>query len=162
VLPVSDRPVAMVLTRQNLPTVDRDQYGSATGVARGGYVLSDPAGGEPEVILIGTGSEVAVCLDASDKLTADGVRVRVVSMPCWELFDEQDQAYRDSVLPPAVTARVAVEAGVRQGWDRYLGSAGRFVGMASFGASAPFQELYEHFGITGDNVARVAKETLGR
>ncbi len=162
VLPISDHPVAMVLTRQNLPTVDRSEYGSATGVARGGYVLSDPADGEPEVILMGTGSEVAVCLDACEKLTADGVRVRVVSMPCWELFDEQDQAYRDSVLPPAITARVAVEAGVRQGWDQYLGPAGRFVGMSSFGASAPYQTLYEHFGITGDNVARVAKEAMGR
>jgi transketolase len=162
ILPISDRPAAMVLTRQNLPTLDRTKYGSAAGVSRGGYVLSDPAEGEPEVILMGTGSEVAICLDTCDKLTADGVRTRVVSMPCWELFDEQDQAYRDSVLPPAVTARVAVEAGVRQGWDRYLGTGGRFVGMSSFGASAPFDELYEHFGITADNVSRVAKEAMGR
>jgi transketolase len=159
-LAITDRPAALVLTRQAIPTLDRSEVGSASGVARGGYVLTDPPGGDPQVILLGTGSEVAICLDASQRLAADGVRSRVVSMPCWELFDEQDAAYRDSVLPPTVVARVAVEAGVRQGWDRYLGSQGRFVGMSSFGASAPHTTLYEHFGITADKVAQAAKESL--
>lgn len=158
---VSDRPAALVLTRQNLPTVCREKHGAAAGTAKGGYVLSD-CQGTPDVILIGTGSEVPICLEAAAKLTADGVKVRVVSMPCWLWFDEQDQAYRDSVLPPSVTARVAVEAGIRQGWDRYIGSEGRFVGMSSFGASAPFEELYAHFGITAENVAEEAKVAAGK
>jgi transketolase len=113
------------------------------------------------VILMGTGSEVPLCLAAQEKLAASGVRARVVSLPCWELFDEQDPRYRDSVLPPAVTARVAVEAGIRQGWERYLGSKGRFVGMNSFGLSAPYQKLYHHFGITVENVVAAAKASLG-
>ncbi|MDA1051921.1 MAG: transketolase [Planctomycetota bacterium] len=158
---VSDRPAAMVLTRQNLPTVDREKFGDASGTAKGGYVLAD-CQGTPDVILLGTGSEVPICLEAAEQLTADGVKVRVVSMPCWQWFDEQDQAYRDSVLPPSVTARVAVEAGIRQGWDRYIGSGGRFVGMSSFGASAPFEELYAHFGITAENVAAEAKAAAGK
>lgn len=158
---VSDRPAALVLTRQNLPTVCREKHGAAAGTAKGGYVLSD-CQGTPDVILIGTGSEVPICLEAAAKLTADGVKVRVVSMPCWLWFDEQDQAYRDSVLPPSVTARVAVEAGIRQGWDRYIGTEGRFVGMSSFGASAPFEELYAHFGITAEHVAEEAKVAAGK
>ena len=158
---VSDRPAAMVLTRQNLPTVCREKYGAASGTAQGGYVLAD-CDGKPDVILLGTGSEVTICLAAAEQLAADGVKVRVVSMPCWLWFDEQDQAYRDSVLPPSVTARVAVEAGIRQGWDRYIGSEGRFVGMSSFGASAPFEELYAHFGITPENVAAEAKAAAGK
>jgi transketolase len=160
ILNINDRPAMLVLTRQAIPTLDRTHYGAANGVAQGGYVLSDPAEGQPEVILMGTGSEIAICLEAGDKLTADGVRTRVVSMPCWELFDLQDQAYRDSVLLPSVTARVAVEAGIRQGWDRYLGSAGQFVGMSSFGASGPYEELYAHFGITADNVVQAARQSL--
>jgi transketolase len=159
ILSVSDRPAALVLTRQNLPTLCRDKFSTAAGVARGGYVLAE-SGGTPDVILIGTGSELAICVEAYDKLTADGVKARVVSMPCMEWFDEQDEAYQDSVLPPGVTARVAVEAGVRQCWDRYLGTSGQFVGMKSFGASAPFQQLYEHFGITADQVTATAKELL--
>ncbi len=143
-----------------MPTLDRSKYGSAGGVAKGGYVLVDAPDGDPQVILLGTGSEVSICLEAAEKLAADGVRARVVSMPCWELFNEQDSAYRDSVLPPAVTARVAVEAGVRQGWDRYLGSHGRFVGMSTFGASAPYKTLYEHFGITADKVVEAARESM--
>ena len=159
-LPITNRPAALVLTRQTMPTLDRSKYGSAGGVAKGGYVLLDSPDGDPQVILLGTGSEVSICLEAAEKLAADGVRARVVSMPCWELFNEQDSAYRDSVLPPAVTARVAVEAGVRQGWDRYLGSHGRFVGMSTFGASAPYKTLYEHFGITADKVVEAAKESM--
>lgn len=158
---VQNHPAAMVLTRQNLPTICREKFGDATGTAKGGYVLSD-CDGTPDVIVMGTGSEVTICLQAAEQLAADGVNVRVVSMPCWLWFDEQDQAYRDSVLPPSVTARVAVEAGIRQGWDRYIGSAGRFVGMSSFGASAPFEELYAKFGITPENVAAEAKAAAGK
>jgi transketolase len=158
---VADRPAAMVLTRQNLPTVCREKHGAASGTARGCYVLSD-CKGTPDVILLGTGSEVPICLAAAEQLAADGVKVRVVSMPCWLWFDEQDQDYRDSVLPPNVKARVAVEAGIRQGWDRYIGSEGRFVGMSSFGASAPFEQLYTHFGITAENVAAEAKAAAGK
>ncbi len=157
----TDRPAAMVLTRQNLPTVCRDKHGDAEGTAKGGYILSD-CDGTPDVIVMGTGSEVTICLAAAEQLAADGVKVRVVSMPCCEWFDDQDQAYRESVLPPSVTARVAVEAGIRQGWDRYIGSEGRFVGMSSFGASAPFEELYAHFGITAENVAAEAKAAAGK
>jgi transketolase len=157
-----DRPAVLVLTRQAIPTLDRSTYQPASGVARGGYVLADAANSKPEVILIGTGSELPLCVEAYQRLKSEGVQARVVSLPCWELFDEQDAAYRHSVLPPAVTARVAVEAGVRQGWDRYVGSHGAFVGMKSFGASAPYQTLYEHFGITTDRVVEEAKKQLGR
>lgn len=153
-------PTAMVLSRQNVPTIDRSKYASAEGTLRGGYVLSDCAG-TPQVILIGTGTELPICVTAAEKLTADGVRVRVVSMPSWELFDQQDEAYRASVLPEAVTARVACEAGIQQGWERYLGFKGAFVGMKSFGASAPFEQLYEHFGITPAAVVAAAKKQIG-
>lgn len=161
ILGMRDRPAALVLTRQNIPTLDRSTCGAAAGVARGGYVLSDAPGGRPDVLLIGTGSEVSLCLEAQQKLAAEGLGARVVSLPCWELFDAQDQAYRDSVLPPQVAARVAVEAGIRQGWDRYIGSRGRFVGMSSFGASGPFKQLYERFGITTAKVVAEAKAALG-
>jgi transketolase len=160
ILPITNRPVALVLTRQNLPTLDRTQVAAAAGVAKGGYVLLDPPAGQPDVILIGTGSEVAICVQAAEKLLAAGIRPRLVSLPCWELFDEQDQAYRDSVLPPSITARVGVEAGIRQGWDRYVGSRGRFVGMCSFGASAPYELLYQHFRITADTVVAEARAAL--
>lgn len=160
IMATPDRPAALVLTRQNLPTLDRSKCSAAAGVARGGYVLSDAPSGRPEVVLIGTGSELSLCVEAQQQLAADGIAARVVSLPCWELFDEQDQAYRDSVLPPQVTARVAVEAGIRQGWDRYLGSCGRFVGMPGFGASGPFKQLYELFGITAARVVAEAKAAL--
>lgn len=156
---VTDQPAALVLTRQGLVTLCRDKYGDAAGTAKGGYVLAGREG-TPDVILMSTGSEIGICLEAADKLNADGVKTRVVSMPCWQWFDEQDQAYRESVLPPSVTARVAVEAGIRQGWDRYLGSGGRFVGMSSFGASAPHTQLYEKFGITADAIVAEAKASV--
>jgi transketolase len=159
---IKDRPVALVLTRQNLPTVDRSKYAAAKGTARGAYVLADAAGGQSEVILMGTGSEVSTCLEAYEQLTTEGIRARVVSMPSFELFQEQDQSYRDSVLPPSVTARVAVEAGVAQCWEKYLGSQGRFVGMTSYGASAPGGALYKHFGITAANVVAQAKSVLAK
>ena len=145
--------------------VDHDeviQDGAAAGVAKGAYVLYDPPAGKPDVILMGTGSEVGLCLEACDQLSREGVKARVVSMPSWELFNAQDAVYRDSVLTPQVTARVAVEAGVRQGWDRYLGSRGRFVGMSSFGASGPFEKLYQYFGITTEAVVAAAKNLVGK
>jgi transketolase len=161
-LNITDHPVSLVLSRQNVPTLDRAKYAPAAGTARGAYVLADAAHGKPEVIVMASGSELPIALAAYEQLTADGIAARLVSMPSWELFAQQDQAYRDSVLPPGVKARVAVEAGVRQGWDRWIGDAGRFVGMDSFGASAPFGKLYEHFGITAAHVAAQARSALGR
>jgi transketolase len=155
-----DRPAVIVLSRQNMPTLDRATHGSAAGVARGGYVLLDPPGGSPDCILIGTGSEVQVCLGAAAQLAAAGVRARVVSLPSWDLFEEQDAAYRESVLPAAVTARVACEAACGFGWERWIGTRGRFVGMRSFGASGPAAALYEHFGITPEAVAQAARESM--
>jgi transketolase len=160
-LNLKDRPIALVLTRQNVPTLDREKYGAVSGVAKGGYVLADAEGGKPDAIILATGSEVSIALEAHQQLAADGVKVRLVSMPSQELFDEQDAAYRESVLPTEVTARVAVEAGVVQSWEKYLGPSGRFVGMSTFGASAPYQELYEHFGITPESVVENVKAALG-
>ncbi len=154
------QPVALVLTRQNVPVFDRSRYASAEGLRRGAYVLADAEGGHPEVILIATGSEVALALSAHEELLADGVRSRVVSMPCCELFDRQDQAYRDEVLPPSVTARVSVEEASTLGWDRYVGSDGVKVGMHTFGTSAPLKDVQTKFGFTPDRVAEAAKELL--
>ena len=157
----SDRPAVIVLSRQNMPTLDRTTgLGAASGAARGGYVLQEAAGGKPDCILIGTGSEVQTCLEAAATLTAEGIKARVVSLPCWDLFAEQDSAYRESVLPALITARVACEAACGFGWERWLGSQGIFVGMNSFGASAPASKLYEHFGITATVVAAAARQTL--
>jgi transketolase len=160
VVPLKDRPAALVLTRQNLPTVDRTKYASAEGLRRGGYVLADDPDGRPDVILIGTGSEVSLCLAAYEQLSAEGVKTRVVSMPCWELFDLQPADYRDAVLPPAVMRRVAVELGVKQGWEKYIGPHGQFIGMCGFGASAPVGALLKHFGFTVENVVAAAKKSL--
>jgi transketolase len=154
------QPVALVLTRQDVPVFDRDRYGAAGGLRRGGYVLADADGGEPDVILIATGSEVALALSAHEELSAGGIRSRVVSLPCWELFDRQDQAYRDEVLPPSVTARVSVEEASTLGWDRYVGSEGVKVGMHTFGTSAPLKDVQTKFGFTPDRVAEAAKELL--
>ena len=154
-------PVAMVMTRQNVPVFDRSKYASAAGVRKGGYVLADSEG-EPELILIATGSEVQLALAAHETLAAEGVRSRVVSLPCWELFERQDQAYRDEVLPPSVVARVAVEEGSPQGWERYVGREGAIMAMRTFGQSAPFKDVEAEFGFTPDEVTRVARETLER
>ena len=151
-----DRPTVIVLSRQNLPTLDRKKVGCADGVLKGGYTLVD-CDRTPDAILIGTGSEVPICVEAAAELEKAGVKTRVVSMPCWKLFDEQSADYRESVLPAAVTNRVAVEAGIKMGWEKYLGAEGKFVGMNSFGGSAPFEELYEQFGITPAKVAQAAK-----
>lgn len=158
-LGLRDRPVALVLTRQNLPTLDRSRYAAAAGVARGGYVL---AGGEgtPQVIVIGTGSELSVAVAAYEQLAAAGIAARVVSLPSWELFEAQPEEYRESVLPHEVAARVAVEAGLSFGWERYLGPRGRFVGMRGFGASAPGGALFKHFGITAERVVAEAQDLL--
>ncbi|MCG8449357.1 MAG: transketolase [Pirellulales bacterium] len=156
----SGRPTALVLTRQNLPTLDRTKYASAAGVSRGGYVLADMKEGDPQLILLASGSEVALAIGAYEELSTAGVNVRVVSMPSFELFEQQPQTYRDEVLPPDVSARVAIEAGIRQGWDRYVGSTGAFVGMSGFGASAPFEKIYEEFGFTVENIVVQAKRLL--
>jgi transketolase len=161
-LALKHNPAALVLTRQDLPTLDRTKYAPASGVARGGYVLADAAGGKPEAIVIGTGSELSLAVKAYEAIASEGIKARVVSLPSWQLFEAQSASYRESVLPEEVTVRVAVEAGVRFGWDRYIGPNGRFVGMTSFGASAPESVLYKHFGITAENVVTQAKDLLAR
>jgi transketolase len=152
----------LALSRQPLPTLDRSKYAPASGVARGAYVLADAPGGNPEVILIATGSELSLAVEAHEKLLAEGIRSRVVSMPSWDIFDHQTQEYRDTVLPPTVKARVAVEQASTLGWERYVGPSGRVIGMKTFGASAPLKELQRKFGFEPDRVAAAAKELLGR
>lgn len=153
-------PVILAMTRQNLPTLDRTKYAPASGLTKGGYALNDVP--NPDVVIIGTGSEVSLCLEAGDKLAADGIKARVVSLPSWELFEKQDKSYRDSVLPPTVTARVAVEMGGAFGWERYTGLTGAIIGMRSFGASAPLKDLLPHFGFTLEAVVKAAKEQVKR
>ena len=154
------QPAALVLTRQDVPVLDRSRYASAEGLRRGGYVLADPEGSDPEVILIATGSEVALAVAAHEQLISDGIRSRVVSLPCWELFDRQDQAYRDSVLPPGISARVSVEEAATVGWDRWVGPSGRMIGMHTFGSSAPLKDVQTKFGFIPDRVAEAAREVL--
>jgi transketolase len=161
IMPLRHEPAALVLSRQDLPVLDRSRYAPANGLARGGYVLGD-CEGEPQVILIGTGSEVHLAVSAYEELSADGVRARVVSLPSWQLFDRQDEAYRESVLPAAVGARVAVEQASTLGWDRYVGPEGRIVGMHTFGASAPLRDVENKFGFTPEKVAESAREMIER
>ncbi|MHC4456006.1 MAG: transketolase [Planctomycetota bacterium] len=153
-----DRPIALLLTRQGLPVIDQNKYNSAANLSKGAYVLI--GGDKPEVLLLATGSEVSISLAAYEKLTAEGIHAAVVSMPSWELFEEQSQRYKDSVLLPSVKARVGIEAGVRQGWEKWLGEKGNFVGMSTFGASAPGRICFEKFGISADKVVRVAKNSI--
>jgi transketolase len=153
-------PVALVLTRQAVPTLDRGRYAPAGGLARGAYVLADPADGDPEVILIGTGSEVQLCVAAYEKLSAEGEKVRVVSMPSWELFDLQPREYREEVLPPDVTARVGVEQASTLGWERFVGSEGAMIGMRTFGASAPLKDVQRKFGFTPDAIVAACMQQL--
>jgi transketolase len=162
VMQLRHQPAALVLSRQPLPTLDRRTYAPATGVARGAYILADSPGGSPDVILIASGSELALAVQAHEELLAAGIRSRVVSMPSWEIFDRQTQEYRDSVLPPSVTARVAVEQASTFGWERYVGSAGRVIGMKTFGASAPLKALQEKFGFAHDRVAAAARDLLDK
>ena len=155
-------PALLILTRQPVPTFDRSKYAPASGLAKGAYVMADAANGQPSVILIGTGSEVQLCVQAYEQLTAEGVAARVVSMPSWELFEAQDAAYRESVLPAHVTARVSVEMGSTLGWERYTGLTGARLGMRTFGASAPIKDLLKHFGFTVEAVVQAAKAQLAR
>ncbi len=155
-------PVVLALTRQPLPTLDRAKYSAASGLAKGAYILADSDEGEPQVILIGTGSEVSLCVEAYEHLKKDGVRARVVSMPSWELFERQSKEYQEQVLPSSITARVAVEQGVAMGWAKYVGMTGAVVGMKSFGASAPFQHLQKKFGFTVEKIVAAARVQLAR
>ncbi|MFN3194007.1 MAG: transketolase [Aureliella sp.] len=159
IMSIKDHPAALVLSRQGVPTFDRSATGAASDTAKGGYVLVD-CDGTPDVILIGTGTELQLCVTAQKELTSAGIKARVVSMPCQELFDDQMPEYKESVLPKACTVRIACEAGVRQCWDKYIGTEGHFVGMSSFGASAPYSKLYEHFKITAEQIVSVAKVEL--
>jgi transketolase len=162
IMQLRHEPAVIALSRQPLPTFDRRKYASAAGAAQGAYVMADPATGSPEVILIGSGSEVSLAVNAHETLSSEGVRCRLVSMPSWEIFEHQSKAYRDSVLPPAVTARVAIEEGAELGWDRYVGPAGYVIGMKTFGASAPLKELQRRFGFEPERVVAIVKQMLGR
>jgi transketolase len=162
ILQLRHEPAVLALSRQPLPTLDRSKYAPASGLVHGAYVLADAPGGNPVVILIASGSEVSLAVNAHEELIAEGVRSRVVSIPSWEIFDHQTQEYRDSVLPPKVTARVAVEQASTFGWERYVGTRGRIIGMRTFGASAPLKELQRKFGFEPDQVVAVAKELLGK
>jgi transketolase len=159
VMELRHEPAALALSRQGLPVLDRSQYGPAGGVRRGAYVLAD-TDGEPDVLLLASGSEVPLCLEARDQLARDGIKARVVSMPSWELFEREDRAYQDSVIPPSVTARVAVEQAVSLGWERWVGRSGEVIGMDTFGASAPITDVQKHFGFTTDNVIAAAKRQV--
>jgi transketolase len=160
ILEHNDRPAGLALSRQNLPVFDRSTFGSAEGVARGGYVLAEASSGTPQVILMGTGSEVQIAVAARETLEADGIPTRVVSLPCVEWFAAQDEAYRNDVLPPSVRARVSVEAGVPMGWREFVGDAGRIVGLNHYGASAAYSVLYEEFGLTDEAVVTAARESI--
>jgi len=162
VMQLRHKPALLALSRQPLPTLDRSKYAPALGVARGAYVLADAPGGNPELILIATGSEVSLAVDAHEKLLAQGIRSRVVSMPSWDIFDDQSEEYKDSVLPPNVKARIAVEQASTFGWERFVGTSGRVIGMKTFGASAPLKELQRKFGFEPDKVVALAKELLGK
>jgi transketolase len=162
ILQLRHKPAVLVLSRQPLPTLDRNRLAPAAGVARGAYILADPSEGNPEVILIATGSEVVLAVNAHDALTAEGIRSRVVSMPSWDLFDQQPDEYRASVLPPAITARIAIEQASTFGWERYTGDRGRIIGMKTFGASAPLVELQRKYGFEPETLVAAARKMLGR
>jgi len=162
IMQLHHEPAALVLTRQAVPTLDRSKYAAASGVAKGAYILADAPDAKPQVILIGTGSEVSLCVDAYEKLKGEGIKARVVSMPSWDLFEHQDQSYRDKVLPPEITARIAVEQASTFGWSPYVGFKGRVIGMRTFGASAPLKELQKKFGFTPDAVLAAARELVAK
>ena len=162
IMELHHEPAVLVVTRQALPTVDRARYAPADGVARGAYVLADAPDGAPDVLLLATGSEVSLCVEAHEILAGEGIKARVVSMPCWELFDDQDEDYRNSVIPPEVTARVSVEQASVFGWTKYTGIGGHQIGMRSFGASAPLKDLQKKFGFTADDVVAAAREQVAR
>jgi transketolase len=160
IMQLRHNPAVLVLSRQALPTLDRTRYAPASGLAKGGYILADSAGGKPEILFLATGSEVALAIHVYEKLTAEGVRARVVSMPSWELFEAQPSQYRDTVIPPDVTARISIEQGSTMGWALYHGSGGRAIGMRTFGASAPLKELQKKFGFTPDSLLGAARELI--
>jgi len=162
VLRLKHQPACLILSRQPLPTLDRSRFASAAGVARGAYVLADLGGASPRVILIGTGSEVSLCVAAAEQLASEGIAARVVSMPSWELFEQQDEAYQQQVLPETIEARVAVEQAATLGWARYVGRRGAIVGMHTFGASAPLRGLLTKFGFTPEHVVTAAREQIAR
>ncbi len=161
ILQLRHEPVALILSRQALPTLDRTKYASAAGLAKGGYVLADAADGKPDVLLMASGSEVSLCVDAYEQLKKEGIKARVISLPSWEIFEQQSEEYRRSVMPPSVTARVSVEQASTFGWERFTGADGVRLGMKTFGASAPLKELLKKFGFTVDNVVAAAKQQLG-
>jgi len=156
------QPAVLVLSRQPMPTLDRTRYAPASGVARGAYVLADAPDANPEIIFIATGSEVSLAVEAHERLRAEGIRSRVVSMPSWDIFEHQPQAYRDSTLPPGVKARVAVEQASTIGWERYVGTEGRVIGMKTFGASAPLKELQKKFGFEPEQLVATARKLLSK
>jgi transketolase len=160
IMKLHHEPVVLVLTRQAVPTIDRGKYAPASGLSRGAYVLADASDGKPDVLLLATGSEVVLCLAAYEQLKAEGIKARVVSMPSWELFDDQPAEYRNRVLPPQVTARVSVEQASTFGWAKYVGATGHSIGMRSFGASAPLKDLLKKFGFTPEHVVAAAREQL--
>jgi transketolase len=162
IMQMKHQPICLILSRQNMPTLDRTKYGAVSGVAKGAYVLADAKGGKPDVILLATGTEVGLCIDAYEKLTAEGIKARVVSMPSWELFEQQPESYRDSVLPPEVKARMSVEQASFVGWAYYTGVGAPGVGMRTFGASAPLKELQKKFGFTPEKVVETAKALLAK
>ena len=162
IMQLKHHPALLVLTRQPLPTLDRTKYAPAAGVAQGAYILADAPGGDPEVILIASGSEVCITVDAHEQLVAAGIRSRVVSMPSWEIFEKQTPEYRESVLPSRITARVAIEQASPFGWERYVGQTGKVIGMTTFGASAPYKDLQSHFGFRPDCIVAAVKEQLGK
>jgi transketolase len=160
ILGIKDRPVCLVLSRQALPTFDRTVHAAANGVARGAYILAEAPSGKPDVLLLATGSEVSLCLEARERLRAEGIGARVVSMPSWEIFEEQPEEYRDSVLPPEIDARVSIEAASTFGWAKWTGPKGTILGMRSFGLSAPIKVVAEHFGFAPDHVVTAAREQV--
>jgi transketolase len=162
IMKLTDRPACLVLSRQKLPTFDRSRYASADGLARGAYVLAGAENSAPKVILIASGSEVQLCVTAYEQLKREGIAARVVSMPSWELFEQQDRRYRDDILPPSITTRVAVEAGAVIGWDRYAGPDGAIIGMHSFGESAPGTDVMRKFGFVADKVLQAAKDQIAK
>jgi len=162
VMKLKHHPAMLVLSRQAEPTQDRTKYAPAAGVAKGAYVLADAVDGNPDVLLLATGTELQLAVAAYEQLTAEGIKARVVSMPSWELFEQQEQAYRDAVLPPEVTARVAIEQASTFGWAQFVGMRGAVVGMKTFGASAPLKALLHKFGFTVEGIVAVAKEQLAK
>jgi transketolase len=160
IMNIRRQPVALILARQPSPTLDRSRYASAAGVEKGAYVLAEVQKDNPDVLVIATGSEVALAVDAFEHLKTEGVRARVISMPSWELFEQQSQAYRDSVIPPSVKARVVIEQASTFGWERYAGTSGTILGMKTFGASAPLKVLQKEFGFTVENIVAAAKNQI--